>query len=68
MLLYLLRRFALAGLMLFGLICLTFTIANIARADSCSLRDLDFYFHQSRRRTNNALDGNTWSQVDSCSV
>src|SRR5258708_3870698 len=34
---YLLRRFALAGLMLFGLICLTFTIANIAPADPAVL-------------------------------
>ncbi len=37
MLFYLLRRFALAGLMLFGLICLTFTIANIAPADPAVL-------------------------------
>jgi peptide/nickel transport system permease protein len=34
---YLLRRFALAGLMLFGLICLTFAIANIAPADPAAL-------------------------------
>jgi len=34
---YLLRRFALAGLMLFGLICLTFVIANIAPADPAAL-------------------------------
>jgi peptide/nickel transport system permease protein len=37
MLSYLLRRFALAGLMLFGLICLTFAIANIAPADPAAL-------------------------------
>ncbi len=37
MLFYLLRRFALAGLMLFGLICLTFVIANIAPADPAAL-------------------------------
>ena len=37
MALYLLRRFALAGLMLFGLICLTFTISNIAPADPAML-------------------------------
>lgn len=37
MLSYLLRRFALAGLMLFGLICLTFTISNIAPADPAML-------------------------------
>jgi peptide/nickel transport system permease protein len=34
---YLLRRFALAGLMLFGLICLTFTISNIAPSDPAML-------------------------------
>ena len=34
---YLLRRFALAGLMLFGLVCLTFVIANIAPADPAAL-------------------------------
>ena len=34
---YLLRRFALAGLMLFGLICLTFTIANVAPSDPAAL-------------------------------
>ena len=37
MFLYLLRRFALAGLMLFGLVCLTFIIANIAPADPAAL-------------------------------
>ena len=37
MFLYLLRRFALAGLMLFGLVCLTFVIANIAPADPAAL-------------------------------
>jgi peptide/nickel transport system permease protein len=37
MLFYLLRRFALAGLMLFGLICLTFTISNIAPSDPAML-------------------------------
>jgi peptide/nickel transport system permease protein len=34
---YLLRRFALAGMMLFGLICLTFVIANIAPSDPAVL-------------------------------
>ena len=34
---YLLRRFALAGLMLFGLICLTFIIANVAPSDPAVL-------------------------------
>jgi peptide/nickel transport system permease protein len=34
---YLLRRFALAGLMLFGLICLTFIIANVAPSDPAIL-------------------------------
>lgn len=34
---YLLRRFALAGLMLFGLVCLTFIIANIAPSDPAVL-------------------------------
>ncbi len=34
---YLLRRFALAGLMLFGLICLTFVIANVAPSDPAVL-------------------------------
>jgi len=37
MLSYLLRRFAMAGLMLFGLICLTFAIANIAPAHPAAL-------------------------------
>ncbi|HSH99463.1 MAG TPA: ABC transporter permease [Reyranella sp.] len=37
MLAYLLRRAALAGLMLFGLICLTFTIANVAPSDPAAL-------------------------------
>jgi peptide/nickel transport system permease protein len=37
MLSYLLRRSALAGLMLFGLICLTFVIANVAPADPAAL-------------------------------
>lgn len=37
MLAYLLRRLALAGLMLFGLICLTFTIANVAPSDPAAL-------------------------------
>lgn len=37
MLAYLLRRTALAGLMLFGLICLTFIIANVAPADPAAL-------------------------------
>lgn len=34
---YLLRRLALAGLMLFGLICLTFAIANVAPSDPAAL-------------------------------
>lgn len=37
MTLFLLRRLGLAGLMLFGLVCLTFTIANIAPADPAAL-------------------------------
>jgi peptide/nickel transport system permease protein len=37
MLAYLLRRCALAGLMLFGLVCLTFVIANVAPADPAAL-------------------------------
>jgi peptide/nickel transport system permease protein len=34
---YLLRRLGLAGLMLFGLVCLTFTIANVAPSDPAAL-------------------------------
>lgn len=34
---YLLRRLALAGLMLFGLVCLTFVIANVAPSDPAAL-------------------------------
>jgi peptide/nickel transport system permease protein len=34
---YILRRLALAGLMLFGLVCLTFVISNVAPADPASL-------------------------------
>lgn len=37
MLVYLLRRIALAGLMLFGLVCLTFAIANVAPSDPAAL-------------------------------
>jgi peptide/nickel transport system permease protein len=37
MLAYLLRRLALAGLMLFGLVCLTFAIANVAPSDPAAL-------------------------------
>lgn len=37
MLLYILRRIGLAGLMLFGLVCLTFTISNIAPSDPAVL-------------------------------
>ncbi|WP_426959760.1 ABC transporter permease [Muricoccus radiodurans] len=37
MLLYLLRRVALTGLMLFGLVCITFTVSNIAPSDPAAL-------------------------------
>ncbi|BBK30742.1 peptide/nickel transport system permease protein [Stella humosa] len=37
MLTYILRRIGLAGLMLFGLVCLTFVIANIAPSDPAAL-------------------------------
>lgn len=37
MLRYVLRRLALAGLMLFGLVCLTFVIANVAPSDPAAL-------------------------------
>ena len=34
---YVLRRIGLAGLMLFGLVCLTFVIANVAPSDPAAL-------------------------------
>lgn len=37
MLTYILRRIGLAGLMLFGLVCLTFVIANVAPSDPAAL-------------------------------
>ncbi|MGE0723955.1 MAG: ABC transporter permease [Alphaproteobacteria bacterium] len=37
MLIYILRRIGLAGLMLFGLVCLTFVISNVAPSDPAAL-------------------------------